>query len=643
MPASTAGAKEGSLALAILLGAAAVAGHVGWLLMLSGDPWALGFRELWRTDGTWRVGVALLASQLLVLASVARRCKRIWLTTPPLPAGWALAVAIMFMVAAATAVPSRPMLFPAHLAYTSMILGAAWLSLGAAAHFAGPAGLDRAADRLLESRSLVRWVAAWAVIATSSIWWLVFDGIPHIPDEVVYLLQAKYLATGSLYLTGIPAGALDAISTISEDGRWFGIFPFGWPAILALGVALGAPWLLNPLLSGAVVFAAHDLVRRVYDRRSANLAVFLLGTSPWFLFLGGSLMAHTASILAGALALRGALGVADDRKAVRWALVGGLSLGLLVLMRPFEGVLVGLLAAGVVVEAHRMHAVAVAPVMYAGASLAVGALTLLYNRATTGSALLDPITLYFDRVYYPGANRLGFGSTVGNVGWGNDALAGHSPVEAVINANWNTSLVQIELFGWAFGSLLVVVVWLLHKRLGAFRSGPLMPAAVLLVIAGYTLYWYSAADFGPRYWSQIIIPLAAITAHALCTLPHAARLRSVVVLASLVGMPVVVATRGSTKYGDYRGMTRDLELLAREEGFGRDLVLIRGDVFSDYSPGLIMNPPTFEGPGPLFFRHVEGAELDALRERFPGRPLRIVDGPSVTGGRPQVTTRVGPR
>jgi 4-amino-4-deoxy-L-arabinose transferase-like glycosyltransferase len=356
------------------------------------------------------------------------------------------------------------------------------------------------------------------------------------------------------------------------------------------------------------------------------------------LFLGASFMAHAAALAAGTLAAIGALETAR-RGRLTWSLGGGVALGALVLIRPFEGVLVGLVCATMVLDVLRMRALTVGAALFASAAVLVGGITLAYNRALTGRALLDPITQYFDREHYPGSNRLGFGPDVGNVGWANDALPGHTPFEAAINANWNASLVQIELFGWGFGSLLVVTLVLAQwQRLPHRRPflGALL--AVAFVAAAYTLYWYSAADFGARYWSQMIVPLAALTAAALFALPAAATLRRVAVIASLLGAPVVVLMRGAIKYDDYRGMTRAMERVAEAEGFGRDLILIQGEVFSDHSAGLILNPPALEGPGPLYFRWVEGEDLSALRTRFPGRRVWIVQGSSMTGGPPHVVS-----
>jgi hypothetical protein len=585
------------------------------------------------------VASVLVAFELAVLLTFAPVVRAAWaeLQSTTIGGGRSFVLALAGGAVLATAVNARPALFPLHVALTAVFhaLGALAL-LGAAQMSTGR--VDATAARVLDSPR-TRWGAAVvAGCVAFALHLVVFDGIPHIPDEVVYLLQAGYLSRGNLYLTDVPAAALDLISTTTVDGRWFGIFPVGWPALLSVGVAVGAPGLVNPMLSAAVLLATHGLVRRLWDLRTANLTCVLLATSPWFLFLGASFMAHTAAILFGILATRGAVEIAR-RGSSGWAVGGGVALGVLVLIRPFEGVLVGLLCAAVVLGSSGWRtAFSGAAVAFAFASLMVGALVLPYNAALTGDALLDPITLYFNKVHYAGANRLGFGANVGNVGWANDALPGHSPFEALINANWNTSLVQLELFGWAFGSLTVLLLALAAGRRFAWsRPAGAALMTVLGVVAAYSLYWYSAADFGARYWSAALVPLATLTAATLLKLGSALLLR-LAMLASILGAPVTLTMRSVIKYDDYRGMTREMEQLARDEGFARDLVLVRGDVFSDVSGGLILNPPALEGPGPLYFREVGGQDLERLRERFPGRRLWVVDGPSITRGAPRVVS-----
>ena len=85
---------------------------------------------------------------------------------------------------------------------------------------------------------------------------------------------------------------------------WYSVVPPGWPAVLAIGVKLGVPWLVNPVLTGFNILLAYLLLRRLYDLRTARIATLLLTLSPMHLFLGMSLMAHAITftcVLAAAL------------------------------------------------------------------------------------------------------------------------------------------------------------------------------------------------------------------------------------------------------------------------------------------------------------------------------------------------------
>ncbi len=121
-----------------------------------------------------------------------------------------------------------------------------------------------------------------------------------------------------------------------DAARWFSPVPPGWPFVLAIGVRLGVPWLVNPVAGGVSVVLAY-LVLGTHVRRSHHpLATLLLATSPWFLFLSMSLMTHAVTL---ACALAAALGVARARRSgsVLPAFVAGLATGYVALIRPWKG------------------------------------------------------------------------------------------------------------------------------------------------------------------------------------------------------------------------------------------------------------------------------------------------------------------
>ena len=223
--------------------------------------------------------------------------------------------------------------------------------------------------------------------------------MPHVPDEVAYLFQAKYLASGRLFLPPPPdAIAFELPHTLITD-KWFSIFPPGWPAVLALGVMAGVPWLVNPLLGALAVLLLHRVAAAHYSTNTADLAAGLLAASPMFLLMSAGLMSHPLALVLALAAIGGVRwGVEAGRSGI--AILGGAALGGLVLTRPFEGALVAaVLGLRGVVTAGRKSRWRLA--LFAGVAIAVAAALLPYNRALTGRAFYDPIAKYLRRALLP--------------------------------------------------------------------------------------------------------------------------------------------------------------------------------------------------------------------------------------------------
>ena len=613
--------------------------HVGLLLLVDPDPWRAGLRAI-PSLGQWPAlgGLLVLVLGSGVLAALRRRYTTAWndlaRTVGQSPSRWPAMVLWLLNAAGLAAVTANPAALPVHLLLALWASALSLLALGAAAselrHWSAP-----------RPARLPLVLAIAVTVACALLAVVVFDRMPHVPDGVTYLLQARLLATGRLCAEVPVPAAWAVINSYDGGGCWFGIFPPGWPLLLAAGVRLGAPWLVNPVLAGLTVLVVHRLAQRLTDSRTALAAAALLAGSPWFLFLGASHMSHTASLLAAAIALWGAATIQRGDKRLAAVLGGGCAVGVLVLTRPFEGVQLAVVAGLWLLWCTRRSPARLgATIAYGAVSVAVGALMLPYNARLTGRALLDPITLYFNRLAYPGINRLGFGADIGNLGWGNDLLRGHSPFEAALNASLNSHLVQLELFGWGFGSALLLLALLLRRRWWRESGSTLLVALMFTVVGGYSLYWYSGADFGPRYWSLLLLPACILTAHWLMSAPGAGGVlwRRLALLATLSGAPLVIGWRAAVKYHNYRGMSTALADLSRRQGWTDDLVLLRGDSFADYSMGFVLDRPRPDPRHPIFLRDVPPADVERLRQAFPTRRLWVVNGPSITGGEPRVVS-----
>jgi 4-amino-4-deoxy-L-arabinose transferase-like glycosyltransferase len=567
--------------------------------------------------------------------------------------GWTvLGVGVVFVLTSATLSRSIPdyageLLFASlvqlvHLGNLLLILGHlpdAWLGRleDRAGRILGPRGGDPAETNHLDRFAWIPalWVTGVALVLTMG----AYQMHPHVPDEVAYLLPARYFAEGriSLPLPAVPA-AFNVDLMTYQATRWFSPVNPGWPAILAVGALAGLPWLVNPLLAGLNVLLAYRFLREIYPRRTARIAVLLFAASPWNLFMAMNLMPHTATLTC---ALGAAVAVARLRRdpRLRWAVLGGLGVGMVGLIRPLEGaavgILLGLWALGARGRRFRLAPAAALTI----ASLATGALVLPYNRHLTGSATTFPIMAYTDALYGPGRNELGFGPNRG-MGWpGLDPLPGHGPADVAINANFNLFQINTELLGWATGSLLVLLVWLASRRL---RRPDWMMLAIIGVVAGlHSFYYFSGGpDFGARYWFLVIVPCLALTARGIEHLEDQAepvapggapRILAGIAALMAVATLVFIPWRAIDKYYHYRGMRPDLRRLAAAHPLRDGIVLVRGQRHPDYASAMVYNPVDFSASRPLYAWDRGPEVRRQLAQAFPGRSFWIVDGPTVTG------------
>ncbi len=492
--------------------------------------------------------------------------------------------------------------------------------------------------------------AAAVTLAAAFLAFFVYQRHPHVPDELVYLIPARYFAHGQLWLPPppVPAG-FDLDLMTMEATRWYSPVPPAWPAILALGALVHAEWLVDPVLGGVNVLLAYVVLRELYDRRTARAALLLLAVSPWFVFMSMNFMTHTASFTCalvaalGAARLRRQVAAGASGRALGWAVAGGAALGWLGLLRPLEG-----MTAAVVIGSFAFFGAGwrrrFAPVaLMAVACAAVALLTLPYNRLFTGSPTVFPLMAYTDAHYGKGSNALGFGPNRGLWAFGTslDPRRGHDLLDVFINADFNAFSINTELFGWAAGSVLLLFFAL--TRLRRLRAGDRAMAAMLAAIVFvHTFYWFSGGpDFGARYWYLVLLPCVVLTVRGVQLLAteggpavHSrsgrARVSAAIVALSLTAVAVFVPWRAVDKYYHYRTQRPDVRYLAAEHRFGRSLVLVHGSGW-DYAGAAIYNPLDLRAAAPIYAWDRDPRVRAQLLRAYADRPVWLLDAPTVTG------------
>lgn len=490
------------------------------------------------------------------------------------------------------------------------------------------------------ARGIDAWTAIGAIAVTAvaaGLCYFVYRNHPHIPDEVGYILHARYLAQGMLTMPAppIPDGFFIDLMML-DSGRWFCPMPPGWPMVLMMGAEAGVRWLVNPVLAGLNVWIAWLLLREVYSPRTARLVILLLCASPWFVFMSMNFMTHTLLMTVATAAL---LGVARARRTgkVGWACLAGVAIGCATLIRPLDGMIAGLLAGmwaigwgGVRLKFSHLAALG-------ATAMLVGAAILPYNAHLTGDLWKNPIMVYFDRTYHVGANSLGFGPDRG-LGWALDAWPGHTPLEAGVNALLNGFSVNIELHGWSIGSLWAVALAALSAR--SRRADRACLAAIATVIACYSAYYFHGGpEFGARYWYQALLPLLVLSVRGLEHLEEA--LGSARPLAGALALTTLAAAiylpwRMVDKYPSLLFMRPDVRTLTAEHHFGRSLVLVRGQAHPDYASAATYNPldlrPESSADAPIYVWDRDEATRAKALQLYADRPVWILEGPTLTGG-----------
>ena len=339
--------------------------------------------------------------------------------------------------------------------------------------------------------------ALYAIVAST-----VFSRVPISVDELVQLVQAKTFAAGRLWKPASETPEFySVLNMVDANGRYYGQFPPGGPAMLALGVLLHAPWLVGPACGTIAVAAFWWYLRIVETRRGVAIgAVVLFALSPFAVFMSGSHMNHVPTLMWLMIAIAAMARVMTSDVPVPWfALLSGAALGCAATIRPVDA-LAYALPAGVWYLAKALgNRARWRDALASGVGLAIQLCAMMWvNAHTTGKPLLFGYQVLWGRSHDLGFHR---------APWG---LA-HTPVRGVELINLYFLRLQTYLFEASVPSLVPCLGALyLTRRLDRFDRY-LLSTAVLLV-ALYFAYWHDGFLFGPRFVFPLLPVLALWTA-----------------------------------------------------------------------------------------------------------------------------------
>jgi len=402
---------------------------------------------------------------------------------------------------------------------------------------------------------------------------VVFSGNPRNVDGFAQLFQARMFLAGRLWVPPPPPSEVANFATlhmIVGPVRWFSQYPPGQSLVLALGLALGAWWLLNPLFVAVLVVATYRAARWCADETTARLAAVLLCLSPFVAAVSGSEMSHMPAAALGMVAAAAAASVAAGPR--RGPAAAGAALGLLAAFRPLDAVAaaVPVTVMLLLVAPPRRRLAVLAAAAVAGALFTLP--LLWFNARTTGSWHELGYT------YLWGPNHsLGFHP----VPWGIPL----TPARAVGLTSLDLHQLDAYLFDAPFPFLILAAVafFVARRRVSERDVVPIAGAGALLGLLFF--YWHRDVFYGPRFLFTAVPWLVILAARGLVLLRrsgsemfpgvtsgHAATFACAV--AMLVGLGAITPGRLAA----YRRATPVFDLHpdrdARQTGIHRAVVVI---------------------------------------------------------------------
>lgn len=429
------------------------------------------------------------------------------------------------------------------------------------------AALPRPSFRVAAALLVLAALVVYALVATD-----VFSRRPLLIDEVVQLFQARIFEQGRLWLPS--AGHPDLFGSmhlVDQGGRVYGQFPAGGPAVLAVGDALGAAWLVGPVC-GAIALAAFIAFLRTTEPGGATrwAAAALFAFAPFTVFQAASHMNHgfTLAALMVATAALARVVTADGPRP--WlAFLSGLGYGIAATIRPTDAVAFAL-PAGVWYLARAVRdRRRVSDLVASGVGVALPLLALLWvNARTTGGPFLFGYEVLWGKEHNLGFHRAPWGPV-------------HTPLRGLELVNGYLLRLQTYLFEAPAPSLLPLLAALvLAPAFGPFDR--LLLASSGLLLGFYFAYWHNGFFLGPRF----LYPLTPVLALWTARLPGYVKARfgrgfvlRFTVAGFAVAAAVALAVQVPARANQYRSglftMRWNADSTAAAEGVRGAVVLVR--------------------------------------------------------------------
>lgn len=355
----------------------------------------------------------------------------------------------------------------------------------------------------LETPKLVIVCAIFVLIFTNIFSYFIFDHIPHIPDEIDYLFQAKIFLLGKLYVKSPEPRGFFNYSHIINNGKWYSQYTPGFPLLMLLGLLIGAPWLINPLLASLSIFLFYLLGKQLYGTRIGILSAAFGAISIWFLIVSSTMLSHISCVFFLSIFLLFVLRLVKSPSVLN-ASCAGLSLSMSLLIRSYSTLVFAFpfLIFYAVDLLKNFRSKIKYGIVFASTGILGFFILMVYNFITNGHPLLMGYVVRYGTEVLPGFGRTGCLDIP------------FTPLVSVTQSIDYLKHLNTYLFGWPFSLVFVFIplVLIYRKKQNDKSKDLLMYCGFFCFILGYFFYWGKTKVLGPRLYFEAIPFLIILSA-----------------------------------------------------------------------------------------------------------------------------------
>lgn len=354
---------------------------------------------------------------------------------------------------------------------------------------------------LLFVDALCSWFSNYHRFIVIALFFLLFLGLVAVNRSILHSFMnsadehscyflAECIRNGTLWARPHPLSEFFEVAHVgNRDGKWFSVYPPGWPFIFALSLQLNIGDFINPLMAVLAAMLFFLIARRLYGSVPASLGILLMVSTPFFLFNNASYYSHTTCFLTTAIFLYSYLRwkeSGNDWWSIFAALAVGYGMGVRYLTM---AAILGPYLLYELIHSFKKRSWNRGHIWFSCVLIVLVVLNLCYNHLITGNWFDPP------NHYHHDWEHLGFQTD-------------YTLVDALI------FIVSrfFYLIDWIPGVLVLVYFAYVAQHLKGGIQPILFPLSFIFLVGGYALYYsWGGNQYGPRYYFEgtpfIVLPV----------------------------------------------------------------------------------------------------------------------------------------